>query len=72
MPANNHRDRVLIAKIAAAERWSRAHDRVAATAPARRGLRAKLNGGSCSLSPSVEPDKLAGAQTSSCARTCSD
>jgi hypothetical protein len=34
-------DRVLIARIAAAERWGRTRDRTAATEPARRGLRAK-------------------------------
>jgi hypothetical protein len=34
--------RVLRARIAAAERWAREADRVAATAPARRGLRAKF------------------------------
>jgi uncharacterized membrane protein YebE (DUF533 family) len=37
-----HSDRVLRARIAAAERWGRVHDREAATAPARRGLRAKF------------------------------
>jgi hypothetical protein len=35
-------DRVLIARIAAAERWGRTSDRTAATEPARRGLRAKF------------------------------
>jgi hypothetical protein len=35
-------DRVLIARIAAAERWGRTADRGAATEPARRGLRAKF------------------------------
>jgi len=35
-------DRVLIARIAAAERWGRTTDRTAATEPARRGLRAKF------------------------------
>jgi hypothetical protein len=35
-------DRVLIARIAAAERWGRTADRAAATEPARRGLRAKF------------------------------
>ena len=35
-------DRVLIARIAAAERWARTSDRVAATEPARRGLRARF------------------------------
>ena len=34
--------RVLIARIAAAERWGHTTDRSAATAPARRGLRAKF------------------------------
>lgn len=35
-------DRVLVARIAAAERWARTTDRAAATAPARRGLAAKF------------------------------
>lgn len=35
-------DRVLIARIAAAERWGRTADRAAATEPARRGLQAKF------------------------------
>ena len=35
-------DRVLIARIAAAERWALTADRVAATEPARRGLRARF------------------------------
>jgi hypothetical protein len=35
-------DRAVIARIAAAERWARSHDRTAATEPARRGLRAKF------------------------------
>lgn len=35
-------DRILIARIAAAERWARTADRVAATEPARRGLRARF------------------------------
>jgi hypothetical protein len=34
--------RVLRARIAAAERWARTPDRVAATAPARHGLRARF------------------------------
>jgi hypothetical protein len=34
--------RALRARIAAAERWGRAADRTAQTAPARRGLRAKF------------------------------
>jgi hypothetical protein len=36
------RDRAVIARIAAAERWGRTPDRSAATEPARRGLRAKF------------------------------
>ena len=36
------RDRAVIARIAAAERWARTPDRVAATEPARRGLRARF------------------------------
>ncbi|SDY35538.1 hypothetical protein SAMN05661080_03195 [Modestobacter sp. DSM 44400] len=35
-------DRTLIARIAAAERWARTPNRVAATEPARRGLRARF------------------------------
>lgn len=35
-------DRVLIARIAAAERWARTVDRRAATEPARRGLRERF------------------------------
>lgn len=35
-------DRMLIARIAAAERWARTPDRSAATAPARRGLQARF------------------------------
>ena len=42
MPAPDPRDRVLIAQIAAAERWGREPDRTAATAPARAGLRARF------------------------------
>jgi len=40
--ARQRRHRVLIAQIAAAERWAREPDRTTATAPARRGLRAKF------------------------------
>jgi hypothetical protein len=36
------RDRAVIARIAAAERWARTADRRAATEPARRGLRARF------------------------------
>jgi hypothetical protein len=42
MPAHNRDERVLVARIAAAERWGRTADRVAATAPARAGLRARF------------------------------
>ena len=35
-------ERSLAARVAAAERWGRVIDRTAATAPARRGLRAKF------------------------------
>lgn len=43
MPVDDARvDRTLIARIAAAERWARTPDRVAATEPARRGLRARF------------------------------
>lgn len=42
-PAERRRtDRVLIARIAAAERWGRTADRAAATEPARQGLRARF------------------------------
>jgi hypothetical protein len=36
------RDRAVIARITAAERWARTSDRAAATEPARRGLRARF------------------------------
>lgn len=36
------RDRAVIARIAAAERWARTSDRAAATEPARRGLQARF------------------------------
>ena len=36
------RDRAVIARIAASERWARTSDRSAATEPARRGLRARF------------------------------
>ena len=36
------RDRAVIARIAAAERWARTADRSAATEPARQGLRARF------------------------------
>ncbi len=42
MPVGGQVDRALIARIAAAERWARTPDRVAATEPARRGLRARF------------------------------
>lgn len=42
MVAKNPEDRVLIARIAANERWARTADRTAATAAARTGLRAKF------------------------------
>jgi hypothetical protein len=42
MASSNPEDRVLIARIAAADRWGRTPDRTAATAPARAGLRAKF------------------------------
>ena len=41
-PVGGQVDRALIARIAAAERWARTPDRVAATEPARRGLRARF------------------------------
>ena len=40
--AGRSRDRAVIARIAAAERWARTPDRREATEPARRGLRAKF------------------------------
>lgn len=42
MVARDPNDRVLIARIAAAERWARVPDRTAATEPARRGLLARF------------------------------
>lgn len=42
MPARTPEERSLVARIAAAERWGRTPDRVAATLPARTGLRAKF------------------------------
>lgn len=42
MVAKTHQQRALIARIASNERWGRTTDRAAATAPARRGLRAKF------------------------------
>ena len=42
MPAKTPEERSLVARIAAAERWGRTPDRVAATMPARAGLRAKF------------------------------
>ncbi|MFD7157547.1 hypothetical protein ACFV9C_23315 [Kribbella sp. NPDC059898] len=42
MPARTPEERSLVARIAAAERWGRTPDRVAATIPARAGLRAKF------------------------------
>lgn len=42
MAAKDPERRVLIARIAAAERWGRVADRAKATAPARTGLRLKF------------------------------
>ena len=42
MPARTKNERVLVARIAAAERWGHTADRAAATAPARAGLRARF------------------------------
>jgi hypothetical protein len=42
MPARLAEDRVMVARIAAAERWGRTADRAAATEPARAGLRARF------------------------------
>lgn len=42
MAARDRESRVIVARIAAAERWGREADRTAATAPARAGLRAKF------------------------------
>lgn len=42
MVAKDPEDRVLLARVAANERWGRTADRTAATAPARRGLRARF------------------------------
>ena len=48
-------DRVLIGRIAEAERWGRTSDRPAATDPARRGLRAKFE-------READPDRTLSAQ----------
>ncbi|MEV0797396.1 hypothetical protein AB0I34_06890 [Kribbella sp. NPDC050281] len=42
MPAKDPQERALIARLAANERWGRTADRTAATAPGRKGLRAKF------------------------------
>jgi hypothetical protein len=42
MAARSPDDRVLIARVAAAERWAHETDRAEATAPARRGLHARF------------------------------
>lgn len=42
MPAQDPKDRALVAQIAANERWGRTTDRTAATAPARRALNQKF------------------------------
>lgn len=42
MSAADPATRVLVAQIAAAERWGRTTDRAAATAPARAGLRSRF------------------------------
>lgn len=42
MASPDPRDRALIARIAAIERWGRTVDRAAATAPGRDGLRARF------------------------------
>lgn len=54
MVAKTHKQRVLIARIAANERWGRTDDRAAATAPARRGMRAKF-------AREIDPDGTLGA-----------
>jgi hypothetical protein len=51
-------DRVLMARIAAAERWGRTTDRCAATAPARSGLRAKFER-EANPDGSLPPDEVA-------------
>ena len=42
MPAASKDERVIIARIASAERWGRTGDRSAATEPARAGLRSRF------------------------------
>jgi hypothetical protein len=51
MPAADHTERVLIARVAAHTRWAAEADRTAATAPARRGLIARFE-------RQVDPDGL--------------
>lgn len=58
MPARDARTRVLLAKVAAAERWAHTPDRVAATAPARRGLRAKFERQVLDADPHVDGPEL--------------
>jgi hypothetical protein len=41
VPSKDPATRAIVARIAAAERWGRETDRTAATAPMRKGLRAK-------------------------------
>ena len=62
MPAKDSESRVLVAQIAAAERWGRTKDRTAATQPARDGLRAKFAreidpDGSLAISDPAELDR---------------
>lgn len=59
MPERANRDHVLIARIAAAERWARTKDRAEATAPARRGLRARFERDVLASEPDVAPAELA-------------
>lgn len=59
MPARTHEERVLIARIAAADRWGHTPDRAAATQPARAGLRAKFAREVLATSPHASAEELA-------------
>jgi hypothetical protein len=58
MPAFDKEDRTLVARIAAETRWGLCDDRVAATAPARAGLRARFER-DADPAGRLQPDELA-------------
>jgi hypothetical protein len=69
--ARHRKDRALIARIAASERWGRTGDRSAATAPARHGLRANSNWKPI-LTAFFRSTNAPAAPTHFSAHTCSD